>query len=292
LSEISQSSASRYQLVIQSFVESLGAKAEQLWVDELTPQHIATWRDAFTAIISPATVNLQLKILRSALADAVREQVATANVAALVPRMKVTAQKESRRPFKLPELKKLLAVCDDEWRGMILFGLYTGARLGDVARLTWQQIDLEREELSIVTQKTGRIVLLPLAAPLVAWLTMRAGDDAAAPLFPRAAGIANSKGRTADLSGMFYTQLVAAGLAIERTHKKATRGRDTRRAASTISFHSLRHTATSLLKNAGVSDVITRDIIGHESAAVSRVYTHISTDSKRAAMAKMPDVTK
>jgi hypothetical protein len=30
-----------------------------------------------------------------------------------------------------------------------------------------------------------------------------------------------------------------------------------------------------LLKNAGVSDAAARDIIGHESEAVSRNYTHI-----------------
>ena len=35
-----------------------------------------------------------------------------------------------------------LSVADDEWRSMILFGLYTGARLSDVASLTWENIDL------------------------------------------------------------------------------------------------------------------------------------------------------
>jgi hypothetical protein len=47
-----------------------------------------------------------------------------------------------------------------------------------------------------------------------------------------------------------------------------------------------------LLKNAGVSDVVTRDIIGHESAAISKNYTHIEAETKRAALNKLPDVTK
>jgi integrase len=54
----------------------------------------------------------------------------------------------------------------------------------------------------------------------------------------------------------------------------------------------LRHTATSLLKNAGVSDVIARDIIGHDSAAVSANYTHIDQETKRVALDKLPDVTQ
>jgi integrase len=60
---------------------------------------------------------------------------------------------------------------------------------------------------------------------------------------------------------------------------------------SDVSFHSLRHTSTSLLKNAGVSDVVARDIIGHESEAISRSYTHIETETKRKAVDSMPDVT-
>jgi integrase len=36
-----------------------------------------------------------------------------------------------------------------------------------------------------------------------------------------------------------------------------------------ISFPALRHTAASLMKNAGISAAIVRDIIGHESAPIS-----------------------
>jgi hypothetical protein len=34
-----------------------------------------------------------------------------------------------------------------------------------------------------------------------------------------------------------------------------------------------------------------REIVGHESAAVSREYTHLTTDDKRAALLRVPDVT-
>jgi len=46
-----------------------------------------------------------------------------------------------------------------------------------------------------------------------------------------------------------------------------------------------------MLKAAGVSDFMAREIVGHESAAVSRQYTHLTTDDKRAAMQRLPDVT-
>jgi hypothetical protein len=46
-----------------------------------------------------------------------------------------------------------------------------------------------------------------------------------------------------------------------------------------------------MLKASGLSDVFAREIVGHESAAVSRQYTHLTTDDKRAAMKRLPDVT-
>jgi hypothetical protein len=45
-----------------------------------------------------------------------------------------------------------------------------------------------------------------------------------------------------------------------------------------------------LLKNAGVSDAVARDIIGHESAAISANYTHIDAETKRQAIEKMPNI--
>jgi hypothetical protein len=44
------------------------------------------------------------------------------------------------------------------------------------------------------------------------------------------------------------------------------------------SFHSLRHTTTSLLKNAGVSEAVAMDIIGHDTEAISRILTKIADD--------------
>jgi hypothetical protein len=42
------------------------------------------------------------------------------------------------------------------------------------------------------------------------------------------------------------------------------------------------HTRTQI-KNAEVSDVVARDVIGHDSEAISRNYTHIEMETKRKA---------
>ena len=116
-------------------------------------------------------------------------------------------------------------------------------------------------------------------------------SDLDAPVFPKAAAIAAV--RVGTLSNQFADILSSVGLVAERDHQKAEdgKGRDSERKASKLSFHCLRHTATSLLKNAGVSDVVAREIIGHDSPEISRVYTHIEKPALVDAMQKLPDVT-
>ena len=46
------------------------------------------------------------------------------------------------RSFTIDELRIVLDVADPEWKSMILFGLYTGQRLADVATLRWSNVDL------------------------------------------------------------------------------------------------------------------------------------------------------
>jgi integrase len=49
---------------------------------------------------------------------------------------------------------------------MILYGLYTGQRLADIARLTWANIDLPGARIRFTTQKTGKTLTIPMAEPL------------------------------------------------------------------------------------------------------------------------------
>ena len=170
---------------------------------------------------------------------------------------------------------------------MILFGVYTGLRLQDIATLDWGNLDLKRKEVTVTTGKTGRTQILPLAKPLLRHLrTLPVALEAVLPLCPTLASQGSSW-----LSNQFYDLMARAKLVPARGHRRREdgQGRGKRRRLQSISFHALRHTATSLLKNAGVSDAVARDIIGHESEAISRNYTHIDASTKRAAIAKMPD---
>jgi integrase len=277
-----------YAQVARDFVKSLGDRAT-LDISQLNKVDVAKYRDEVLQRTSVANANKNLKYLRVALNAAYKDGVAQENPAAKLDTLRRReTDRAERRPFTLKELKNILAHASGEWKGIILFGLYTGQRLKDIARLTWQNMDTELDELRFVTAKTGRRMSLPLASPLLAHVqTMPAGDDPAAPLFPDAHAIASKEGDSR-LSQQFQAILVAAGMAKERTKEETGMGRAQRRTVSEISFHSLRHTATSLLKNAGVPEAVAMDIIGHESEAISRHYTHIENKAKRSALNKLP----
>jgi integrase len=286
---VADSSYVEYQQAAKSFQEFLGTKALKP-MDTISAKIIHEYRAHLAKRVSGSTVNKHLKILRGAWIKARRERLISENVFMRVDF--VSNSQAKRRAFTMDELSRILGACDAEWRGMVLFGLYTGQRLGDCAGLTWDNIDTVSEELRITTGKTGRSMAIPLAAPLAHYITtMPAGDKAGANLFP---GIANTlkTGGSSTLSRQFSEILAGIGLADKKDHKGGGEGRGARRTSSGLTFHCLRHTATSLLKNAGVSDAVAMEIIGHDSEAISRVYTHISQDALRKAMKAMPDVTK
>ena len=55
-----------------------------------------------------------------------------------------------------------------------------------------------------------------------------------------------------------------------------------------ISFHSLRHSAVSLLKDAGIPDAVIMELVGHDSAAMSARFTSIGKESLAKAQEAMP----
>ncbi len=289
--ETAHSTFVRYESITKSFLMGIGGKKDSD-LAFITVTDLTKYRNSLTGEIGESSVNLYLKVIRVAFQDALRRGLIESNPAALVLVIKRKGGTVSkRRAFTLQELKKVLEVANDEWRGIILTGLYTGQRLGDIVRLTWNSVDVRREEIALTTVKTGRRIILPMAKTLLDYfLALPAPDNFDRPVFTNAFLIAHKQGRTGTLSNQFYSILVSAGLAPPRSHMASRNGRGGKRKGNTLSFHCLRHTATSLLKNAGVSEAVAMDIIGHDSKAVSANYTHIELAAKRKAVNALPDI--
>jgi integrase len=283
--EVSPATMDYYSGHSKRFLEWLGAKAEGD-LSEITKADVTAYRNAVAGHAGPRTTNNTLKAIRAFFAAARKDGYISDDPAVDVDTVRDRGE-SNRRPFTMDELRAVLGVAGGEWKSMIIFGLYTGQRLGDIASLTWSNLDLEANEIRLVTRKTGRRQALPLPAALRTHVaSLPAGDDPSAPLHPKAAAIVGKSGRSNPLSKEFAKLLEGAGL---RTGNGREEGYA--RSKNALSFHSLRHTATSLLKAAGVPQSVVMAYIGHDSADVSHGYTHTGKEALLKAAEALPTLT-
>jgi integrase len=292
--EIAPSTECFYRNAASKFITFMGPMADAD-VTEITREHITRFRNEEAKRWAPKTVNHQVKFLRMVFRNARRDAIVSDDPAEFVDTVR-KGKPAARRPFTVPELKATLSVASPEWRSMILFGLYTGQRLGDIATLTWQNVDLQQGEIRFVTRKTHKTKILPIAAPLRRHIeTMPTSDDPAAPLHAKAFKIViEQQGKTGHLSNQFADLLADAGLREKKAHRKTTdrTKRSPGSARPELSFHCLRHTAVTMLKEAGIPAAVVMELVGHDSTQMSDVYTHVGVEAMQKAADSLPDFIK
>lgn len=276
-----------YRKSLGKFVAFLGDRAADP-IGEVTRRDVVAFRSSLSEKVSSKTANHDLKAVRMFFRASRRDGLISDDPAEFVEAVRQT-RTDDKRPFSLDQLRAILEVADEEWRSIILFGLYTGQRLADIAALRWSNIDLEKAELRLVTRKTGRVMTLPLAVPLVSLLeASTCNDDPNGPLHPRASRIVQEQRRSGSLSNQFARLLAAAGLREQKSHKGTGVGRDSRRLVNRLSFHSLRRTATTLLHEAGIPAAVAQTLIGHDSEQMHKIYISVGPEALRRAVAVLP----
>jgi integrase len=278
---------STFEFYRKSVDKALAYFEADLPLTELSRDDILAYRSHLADSVSPKTANHHLKTLKMIFKAARRDGAIADDPAEFVNGVKQTAQ-STRRAFTADELGRVLPLCDPEWRSMVLFGLYLGQRLADIATLDWSAIDRKRNEIRITTGKTGKLLILPLAKPLRRHIqTLPNGTG---PVHPRACAIVGSHGRTAQLSNQFTEILARASLRAHQSHQSRGIGREGKRASSALSFHSLRHTTVSMLRDAGVPQSVAMGFAGHTSSEINNAYTHTGIESLRRAADALPDL--
>jgi integrase len=287
--EVAQSSWEKYQKSLDKFLTFLRHDTE-LDISLIARAHITAFRNDLAQKVAPATANVDLKTIKRLFREAKRDGYTDDDPAEFVDTIR-RDNVPGRRPLTIPEIQAILSVADPEWQSLIRFGLYTGQRLADLALLTWSNIDLERNEIRFVTRKTGKRIILPMAGALRSLiLSLPASDDPRAPLHPRAFETVRRQLRTGTLSNQFAALLADAGLRVRVDHSSKGKGRGARRSQGEISFHSLRHTAVSILKDAGIPEAVVMEMVGHDSEQMSAHYTHVGREALEKAAAALPEL--
>ena len=165
----------------------------------------------------------------------------------------------------------------------------------------WDAIDWEREEVTLLEEKTKRRRRLPIIPALLDVLKrMRYAQGGREEyLFPMQAHMFLG-GSRATVSTTFTALLQSMGINPAPVATDKPTGRRKRISAKT--FHSIRHTVVSLTRiDASLTPDVVRDAVGHESEQVERGYFHGDMTSKKAvygslaesikAVSEMPDYT-
>ena len=285
--EVSPATLAFYQKGVTKFLDFLGPSAD-LDLASLTRTTLVEFRNSVAARNSSVTTNADLKTIKMICHAAKRDGYIVEDPAEFVDTVRNDSE-DRRRPFTIPEIERVLSVSDSEWQSLIKFGLYTGQRLADIALLTWDNVDLERNEIRLRTRKTGKRLMIPIAAPLSSHLgSLPMSDELGTPLHPKAYGTMKRQGKSGNLSNQFADILAQAGLRPKTPHRSVGKGRNAKRTSNDLTFHSLRHTAVSLMKNAGIPEGVVMELIGHESKAMSDHYTHVGNEALQKAVAALP----
>lgn len=275
--------AERYRTVVEKFLASLGQKARRP-LGALIVRDLENFRNQSMANgKAPKTVAIEIKILRTVLNVARRQGRITANPAEAVELPKIVSN--TRDVFTPEQVRMLLAAAEEEWQTAILLGFYLGARLSDVINLTWENVDLTGGVITYEQGKTGKPVTAPLHPDLKNHLFKLAGDNPRAPLCPTLQK--RSVGGRTGLSLTFANIMRDAGISQQHVKGKGKQGR----MFSKLSFHSLRHTFTSALANAGIPAEVRQKLTGHADAAMHQKYTHLELQPLQAAIATLPSVS-
>ena len=214
-----------------------------------------------------------------------------------------------RRELTLDEVKQLYAAASKEgaqWKLLVMVGIYTGLRLGDCCRLSWENVDLERQVIQIIPEKTrkhthGRPITIPIHPHLLSeLLEVRKRKEVKEGMKD---AFSNSSSFLSPL--VVFVNPAIAEMYIHRKWQIAEGLRKIFKAANITmsvrlegrlrksviaSFHSLRHTFVSLSANAGVPLTVVQSIVGHCSTAMTRHYYHENENVLRQAVEAIPTI--
>ena len=318
---VKPSTLANYKSTVRLYlVPALGKRR----LDKLTPQHVRdmqTWMERGTDAnpngLSPSTIHRAHRVLNVALNSAIDEGLIRRNVAKHVKAPSLVGRDQAT--IELAAARTLLVSTFNDWYGpRFATSLILGARQGEVLGMEWDRVDLEQGTLDLAwqlqrllyrhgcggkcglkragscpereldvrkdflyrrldgglcltkpkSQESKRVI--PIPTLLLGFLAKQAKQQAGKPN-PHGLVFTRPDGRPIDPSRdseEWHAALDKAGL-------------------PSIKLHAARHTTTSLLMAAGVSDTVIQAILGHSTVAMTRAYQHADQTLTRAAMERL-----
>ncbi len=255
---IRKSTLRLYLASLKSFQTVAGDKL----LSEYTVTDIENYKQKRLESISPITLNIELRSLKSTFNWAVKWELLKENPFRKVSLLKVP----QRAPIYLTkeDFKKLMAAVKEPLlRDVFLFAVLTGFRKGEILNLKWSGVDLQKRQATIensdaFTTKNGKSRTVPLNDAVFEMLSKRDAErNGCEYVFHRNGFRLNDL----YLTHRFKKYVVDLGLN-PKLHLK-----------------SCRHTCASWLVDAGVSLYVVQNILGHSNISTTQIYSHLSQNT-------------
>ena len=248
--------------------------------------------------LSPNTIRINTAPLMKALRKAIERGYVTRNVASLASKPKLVRRREPKY-LDPAESRAVLEACSAARFGdAIALTMLLGLRRGEVLGLCWDRVVLNGERATVTIDrqmtdarqgpvagtKTGskgqRTIVLPkVAVPVLRRRAERQRFDERA-----------AEGGWRNPHSLVFTTPI--GTPIDPSNFGHAVGALTERVIGrNVNPHALRHTAATLLHEAGVSMKVAQAILGHTSSEMtSSVYTHVLDEQHDRAAAAIDDL--
>ncbi len=239
-------------------LRKLRAEFGDIRLNKITPFDVEKYKMKRRKEVSPASVNRELACIKYMFNLAIKWGKTTKNP---VKDVKLFKEKNRRLRFlNEDEIIRLIDSCSDQLRPVVITAIYTGMRRGEILNLKWDDIDFNRNLIQIDETKSGS----PRDVPMNDFLRQT---------------MLELKSRSSQ-EYVFVNRLGKpyrdVREAFERALKKAE--------ISDCTFHTLRHSAASLLIMSNVDLVTVKEILGHKTIQMTMRYSHLTGKHKQQAM--------
>jgi integrase len=212
-----------------------------------------------------ATINRNMALLRRMLFLAQREGKIRS-----VPYFPMLKEGTPRKGFlEHAQFERLLNFLPAHLRALVIFLYFTGCRLGEARKISWDQMDLRMGQVRLHGDQTKNAEprTLPLPKELIEMLHQ-------------------AKARTGAVfyQGAFRKSWISACIKADLGHREGTNGG---RRYEGLIVHDLRRSAVRNLVRAGVAERVAMTISGHKTRSVFDRYNIVSTDDLQHAMARV-----
>ena len=229
---------------------------------------IAEYRDNRLKEVSPNTIRLDLALLSHLFTIAVKEwgMAGLVNPVMQIRKPKLPAGRDRRL---LPgELDRILSASESLiLSDIVRFALETGMRRSEIAGMTWDQVDLKKRTVTLLVTKNGDKRIVPLsteAVRILSGLTRRIDGKV--------------WGMEPDSITQAFNRAVSRARSTYEKEYQGTNGAPDSSFLVDLTFHDLRHEATSRFFEKGLNPMQVAAITGHKTLQMLKRYTHLKAE--------------